>query len=118
MEKYTIDGDEIMNIGSDDVLMMSLDGSENIQGFFSALKRVARKATKIARKVSRIPYVKSFLPPGTQFGISMLNKLASNPKANNIVRFSPKATKTVYANAFLRGRKAERKRILKKLSRM
>ena len=84
---------------------------EGIEGFFSFAKKALRKASKLARN----PLIKSFLPPGTSFGLNMMNKLVNQQKKGKKIHFTPTATKNIYISAFAKGRLFERKKMIKAL---
>jgi len=92
---------------------------EDIEGFFSSFKKYARKAVKIVNKIKKIPVVGDMLPPSLVLGANFLNKLSkAEKKTGKKIKFSLGTTKAVYANAFMKGRIYERKRIRKDLRRM
>ena len=73
--------------------------SVEIEGFFSFIKKAVRKVSSVAKIANKF----GLLPPGSSFGISMLNKLASSPKTRHRVKFSPHSVKNIYQVAFLKG---------------
>jgi len=117
MEEILIEGDDLVEIQSDsDLENINLDDKQQIQGFFSFLKKTVRKATKLVKSVSKIPVLGAMIPPQLTMGASFLSHLVkAEKKTGKKVKFSTTAVKGVYSNAFMKGRLFERKRMLKQL---
>jgi len=108
-ENIVIEGDDILIQGdpfdADDITIeRAIQGIErgeivDIEGFFSFIKKAARKVSSVGKIANKF----GLLPPGTNFGLSMLNKLAKSPKTKNRVKFTPAATGNVYRFAYLKG---------------
>jgi hypothetical protein len=98
MNDILIEGSQNKEI---DTLIEGIENDEPvvIEGFFSFIKKAVSKVSKVGKIANQF----GLLPPGTGFGLNMLNKLASSPKTKNKVKFSPEATKNVYQVAFLKG---------------
>lgn len=96
----------IESIDNDDDVVINglIQGIENeepmqIEGFFSFIKKAVKKVSKIGKIANKF----GLLPPGTGFGLDMLNKLAGSSKTRKKVKFSAGATRDVYKAAFLKG---------------
>jgi hypothetical protein len=75
------------------------NGTVEIEGFGSWLKKSFKKVSKIGKIASNF----GLLPPGASFGLGMLNKLAGSSKTKKRVKFSAGATRDVYKAAYLKG---------------
>jgi len=93
-----IEGDEDFDIQIEGYLeAVSQDGYQ-IEGWGSFFKKAFRKVSKIGKVASKF----GLLPPGSSFGLSMLNKLARSKKTRK-TKFSVGATRDVYKAAYLKG---------------
>jgi len=114
-----IQGEDWPEIESDaDLENMDISSNPDIQGFWSSLKKAVRKSTKLVKSVSKIPVLGAMIPPQVTMGASFLNSLTkAERRTGRKVKFGTSAVKSVYGNAFLRGRLFERKRMIRQLKR-
>ncbi len=75
-----------------------LNENVQIEGFGSFFKKAFRKVSKIGRIANKF----GLLPPGTGFGLDMLDKLSKSPKTKR-TKLTLGATKDVYRAAYLKG---------------
>jgi len=75
-------------------------GVYQIEGWGSFFKKAFKKVSKVGKLASKF----GLMPPGTGFGLNMLNKLAGSSKTRK-TKFSVGATRDVYKAAYLKGLK-------------
>ena len=71
-----------------------------IEGWGSFFKKAFKKVSKITKFANKL----GVLPPGTGFGLNMLNKLAGSKKGRK-TKFGVGSVKDVYKAAYLKGLK-------------